>query len=162
MKIWNERPFEIRNLFNPAFCALILVRSIQGYEEVDKNGLPFSLALLVLPICLHKETRELIIARQRSYFLKAIGDTPQILVGIDNRIRGLLAYTFEGLGYAMSLQLTEVTMQGRFKSTKTRIRSKLEGTLESVECQKAARIIARKIAEVGDRTTIYTSLGIRL
>jgi len=57
MKTWNERPFEIRNLFNPAFCGVVLLRAFQGYEEEDASGMPFSLALLVLPLCLHKDSR---------------------------------------------------------------------------------------------------------
>jgi hypothetical protein len=46
MKPWNQRPFEIRNLFNPAFCALILFRALAGYEEESAGGMPFSLTLL--------------------------------------------------------------------------------------------------------------------
>jgi hypothetical protein len=49
MKRWDQRPFEMRNLFNPAFCGLVLFRAMQGYEEEDPNGIPFSLSLLVLP-----------------------------------------------------------------------------------------------------------------
>ena len=49
MKRWDQRPFEIRNLFNPAFCGLVLSRALHGYEEEDARGMPFSLTLLVLP-----------------------------------------------------------------------------------------------------------------
>ena len=35
MKRWDQRPFEIRNLFNPAFCGLVLSRALHGYEEED-------------------------------------------------------------------------------------------------------------------------------
>ena len=60
MKRWDQRPFEIRNLFNPAFCGLVLFRALHGYEEEDARGMPFSLSLLVLPLCLHKDSREVI------------------------------------------------------------------------------------------------------
>ena len=36
MKRWDQRPFEIRNLFNPAFCGLVLFRAMEGYEEEDR------------------------------------------------------------------------------------------------------------------------------
>jgi hypothetical protein len=55
VKPWNQRPFEIRNVFNPAFCGLVLFRAMQGYEDEDTRGMPFSLSLLVLPLCLHKD-----------------------------------------------------------------------------------------------------------
>jgi hypothetical protein len=57
MKRWDHRPFEVRNLFNPAFCGLVLFRALQGYEEENPDGMPFSIALLVLPLCLQKDAR---------------------------------------------------------------------------------------------------------
>ena len=70
MKRWDQRPFEIRNLFNPAFCGLVMFRALNGYEEENVCGLPFSLSLLVLPLCLHKNSRDVIAANPRSYLLK--------------------------------------------------------------------------------------------
>lgn len=161
MKKWNERPFEIRNLFNPAFCGVVLIRAFQGFEEEDGSGMPFSLALLVLPLCLHKDTREILSNNPRSYLLKTFSDNPQILVGFDERTRSLLPYTFEALGFTMQLQLFEVTYQGRLKMRDRGIRKKVDGTQESIECQRAARIVGRNFAKIRDRVTIYTTLGIR-
>ena len=125
MRIWNERPFEIRNLFNPAFCGVILLRALQGFEERDDSGMPFSLALLVLPLCLYKDSRELISNSPRSYLIKTISDNPQMLVGFAERTRSLLPYTFEALGFTMQLQSFEVTKQGRLRMKKKASAKKL-------------------------------------
>lgn len=161
MKNWNERPFEIRNLFNPAFCGVILLRAFLGFEEDDDSGMPFSLALLILPLCLYKDSRELIPKKSNSYLLKTIIDNPQMLVGFAERTRSLLPYTLEALGFTMHLQSFEVTEQGRFMVLKKGIRKKIEGTQESIECQKAARIVGKQFAKINDRLTIYTTFGIR-
>jgi hypothetical protein len=58
MKPWNQRPREIRNLFNPAFCGLVLTRGVEGFSETAKRPMPYSLTLLILPLCLHKRTRQ--------------------------------------------------------------------------------------------------------
>ena len=76
MKRWDLRPFEIRNLFNPAFCGLILFRGLQGYEEENLDGMPFSLTLLVLPLRLHKESRQVIADNSRSHLLKTVEKKP--------------------------------------------------------------------------------------
>ena len=55
MKTWNLRPPEIRTLFNPAFCGLVLAQGIKGYNQDTKSPIPFSLTLLILPLCLHKK-----------------------------------------------------------------------------------------------------------
>lgn len=161
MKKWNERPIEIRNLFNPAFCGVVLLRAFQGFEEEDDSGMPFSLALLVLPLCLHKDTREILPSNSRSYLLKTISDNPQVLVGFAERTRRLLPYTFEALGLMMQLQSFEVTDQGRLRMRDRGIHNKVDGTQESIECQRAARIVGKNFAKIGDRVTIYTTLGIR-
>jgi len=86
MKRWDQRPFEIRNLFNPAFCGLVLFRSLGGYEEKDSRGMPFSLTLLVLPLCLHKHSRETILDNARSYLLKTTEKNQQVMVGFADRV----------------------------------------------------------------------------
>jgi len=161
MKKWNERPFEIRNLFNPAFCGVLLLRAFQGFEEEDDSGMPFSLALLVLPLCLHKDTREIISNNPQRYLLKTISEKPQILIDFAERTRNLLPYTFEALGFVMQLRSFEVTSRGGLKLRDKGIRKKIDGTQESVECQRIARIVGKNFAKIGDRVTIYTTLGIR-
>jgi len=59
MKTWNKRPREIRTLFNPAFCGLVIARGIEGFYETAKRPIPYSLTLLILPLCLHKQTRNI-------------------------------------------------------------------------------------------------------
>jgi hypothetical protein len=161
MKPWHERPIEIRNLFNPAFCGLVLSRAMTGYEEDDDRGIPFSLLLLILPLCLHKETRSILARGSRSYFLKAVEAHPEILVGFPRRTNGMMSYTFEALGLLMQLGCFEVTAEGRLKSIEKRVRKSLTGTPESLEIQRVARFIGKEFARISDRITIYTSLGIK-
>ena len=97
MKRWDHRPFEVRNLFNPAFCGLILFRALQGYEEENADGMPFSLALLVLPLCLQKESRQVIADSPRSYLLKTVEKNPQLLVGFADRAKDLMPFALEAL-----------------------------------------------------------------
>ncbi len=87
MKRWDQRPFEIRNLFNPAFCGLVLFRALYGYEEEDARGMPFSLSLLVLPLCLHKDSREVIAGSPRSYLLKTTEKNQQVTVASPTGLR---------------------------------------------------------------------------
>lgn len=161
MKPWNQRPFEIRNLFNPAFCGVILFRSLSGYEEENGAGMPFSLSLLVLPLCLHKDTRELLSENSRGYLLKAVEKNPRILVGFSDRAKHALPFALEALGFLMERGCFTVTEDGRFKTMDKRVRKTVKGTAESVACQKVARFLGREFARVGDRVTIYTSLGVR-
>ena len=161
MRRWDERPVEIRNLFNPAFCGLVLMRALCGYEEEDQRGMPFSLVLLVLPLCLHKRSREILQAGNRSYLLKLITTSPELLVGFPQRTTDLLPYTFEALGLLMQMGLFRVDDQGRLKALPDNMRKSVTGSAETVSCQRVARFVGKEFARVGDRSTLYMTMGVR-
>lgn len=161
MKRWDERPFEIRNLFNPAFCGLVLFRALHGYEEQDARGMPFSLSLLVLPLCLHKDSREVITGSPRSYLLKTAEKNQQITVDFADRVTQILPYTFEGFGLLMERGCIAVMDDGRIQTVPDKLRKTIKGTDETVSCQKVARIVGKEFARIADRATIYTTFGVR-
>lgn len=161
MKRWDERPFEVRNLFNPAFCGLILFRAMQGYEEENPDGIPFSLALLVLPLCLQKDSRQVIADSPRSYLLKTVEKNPQLLVGFADRVTDLMPFALEAFGLLMERGCFVVSQDGRLKTAPDRVRKSVTGTSESVSCQRVARIIGKEFARIADRVTVYTTFGIR-
>lgn len=161
MKRWDQRPFEVRNLFNPAFCGLTLFRAMQGYEEENTDGMPFSLLLLVLPLCLHKDSREVIAGSSRSYLLKTVEKNPQLLVGFAGRTSDLMPYALESLGFLMERGCFFVSPDGRLKTMPDKVRKSVTGTNESISCQRVARIIGKEFARIADRATVYTTFGIR-
>lgn len=161
MKRWDERPFEIRNLFNPAFCGLVLFRALAAFEEVDSRGMPFSLTLLILPLCLQRDSREILARGNRSYFLKIIAANPQMLVDFPNRVTALLPFTQEALGLLMQLGTLVVEPDGRLKTVPEGVRKTPSGTAESIACQRVAKYLGKDFAQIGDRVTTYTTLGIR-
>lgn len=161
MKRWDRRPFEIRNLFNPAFCGLILFRALCGYEEEDSRGMPFSLTLLVLPLCLHKDSREVIASNPRSYLLKTTEKNQQVMVGFADRVTNMMPYAFEGFGLLMERGCITIADDGRIQTIPDNVRKAIKGTDETVSCQKVARIVGKEFARVADRVTVYTTFGIR-
>jgi hypothetical protein len=161
MKRWDRRPFEIRNLFNPAFCGLILFRALHGYEEEDPRGMHFSLSLLVLPLCLHRDSREVIAGSPRSYLLKTTEKNQQIMVGFADRVTQMLPYAFEGFGLLMERGCIAIANDGRIQTVPNMVRKTVIGTSETVSCQKVARVVGKEFARIADRVTVYTTFGIR-
>lgn len=153
MKRWDQRPFEIRNLFNPAFCGLVLFRALHGYEEEDARGMPFSLSLLVLSLCLHKDSREVIAGSSRSYLLKTIEKNQQVMVGFADRVTKMLPFTFEGFGLLMERGCIIVTDDGRIQTVPNKVRKTVSGTDETISCQRVARIVGKEFARIADRVT---------
>lgn len=161
MKPWNLRPREIRNLFNPAFCGVILARGVEGFTQEVNRPMPFSLTLLILPLCLHKRTREQIKQMQRAYFTKILQEHPEIRVDLAQRARGLLPYTMEAFAYLMSCGAIDVDESGCIALRDNAVRKSIAGSQDTKDCQTVARSLGRKLALINDRVTIYATLGIR-
>ena len=161
MKRWDERPIEVRNLFNPAFCGLVLFRALQGYEEVHPEGMPFSLTLLVLPVCLQKDSREVISVNSRSNFLRIVEKHPEVAVGLAARTTAMLPYALEAFGLLMERGCIAVNDRGHVQTKADKVRKTISGTAETVSCQRVARFLGKEFARIANRTTVYTALGIR-
>lgn len=161
MKTLIDRPREVRVLFNPAFCGLVIARAIDGYSNTSTRPMPFSLSLLILPLCLHQRTREIFKAGNRSYFTKILEDHPEIRVDFAERTSGLFPYAMEGFAYLAHCGAIEIDEAGAISLVKGRVRQTISGTQDSKDCQTVARSMGRKFAQLGDRATVYTSLGIR-
>ncbi|MBB3454199.1 hypothetical protein FHT86_002455 [Rhizobium sp. BK313] len=161
MKAWHQRPIEIRNLFNPAFCGLVLFRAINAYREVDKAGMPFSLSLLVLPLCLQRQSRDILQRGNRSYFLKITAEHPEMQVDFARRCSDVFPFTLEALGVLTHVKALAINPDGRLLTNPDGVRKTISGTAESIACQRVAAYLGKEFARVGDRATIYTTLGIR-
>ena len=73
----------------------------------------------------------------------------------------ILPYTFEGFGLLMERGCMSVSDDGRIRTLPKKVRKTVDGTAETVACQKAARIVGREFARIADRATVYTTFGIR-
>ncbi len=123
--------------------------------------MPFSLSLLVLPLCLHKDSREVIASSPRSYLLKTTEKNQQVVVGFADRVTQMLPYAFEGFGLLMERGCITVADDGRIQTVTNKVRKTVSGTDETVSCQKVARIVGKEFARIADRATVYTTFGIR-
>lgn len=123
--------------------------------------MPFSLSLLVLPLCLHKDSREVIANSPRSYLLKTTEKNQQVMVGFADRATQMLPYAFEGFGLLMERGCITVADDGRIQTVSKKVRKAVSGTDETVSCQKVARIVGKEFARIADRATVYTTFGIR-
>lgn len=161
MKPWDSRPREIRNLINPAFCGLLLARGIEGYCDETEKSMPFSLSLLILPLCLHKRTRDQLKAATRSYLIKIIEEHPEFRVDLAQRASNLLPYAMESYALLSSHGAITVDGNGGISTVQGKIKRTISGSQETKDCQSVARILGKKLAQINDRATIYTALGIR-
>lgn len=161
MKPWNKRPFEYRRFYNPAFCAVLLMRAIKEYKNVSGKGMPFSLSFLILPLCLHEDSLNILNSIKKSSFLKVLSENPELLVGFADRVAYLLPYTLEGLGYAFQSESFIINKDGSLQIKNGGVKTDISGSIEVKACQGTAIYLGRAFARIGSTVTIFTSMGVR-
>ncbi len=161
MNRWDQRPRELRTLLNPAFCGLLIARAVISYEERSAKPMPYSLVLLVLPISLHPATRAIFKSKPRAFLTTILSENPEIQIGLAERAKGLMPYSMEALSYLSERNMIRVSGQGGISIDASQVMKSIKGTEDTKSCQTIAKVLGKKLAETGDRATVYTSLGIR-
>ena len=161
MRDWSSRPFEERNLFNPAFCAVVLAAAIREYERVSGKSMPYSLTLLVLPVCLHLASREQILENKRLSVLRVFALRPDLLVDFAERARALVQYATEAFALLASKDCIKVGGDGGISLIPRQVSPQPLNTQDAERCRAAAVVLGRDFARINDRVTVYTSLSIR-
>lgn len=162
MRPWNQRPREIAYLFNPAFCALVLREVVSGFVEEVPTGMSYPLLFLVLPIVLHKATRE---ALPRSVATKMhpwIQEHEEARIGFARRCAGLAPYTREAVLFACLEGLLAFSAGGMLVAPRKRLpRTDWGSDFDCTVCMERARFVGRWLATAGDNATVLAMWGVR-
>ena len=165
MKPWFERPIEEANLLNPAFCCTVLAASIVGYSSVDDVGMPYPLTFMVLPIVLHKSTRESLPRSTRTSLAAWMQDNAEAKGRYAERLLSLKPHTREatrlGLLYGwVTLHQDWLVQTILGESDLTRILHKLDD--EANNCVSRAKLVGKWLALAGSPQTVMALWGVRL
>ena len=98
---WEQRPLELANLFNPAFCSILLHDSILAYQNENAQGMPYPVVFLILPIVLHKSTREKLPSKITTKMHVWVQNNPEVHIHFAEHTRYLIPYTKESLIFGM-------------------------------------------------------------
>ena len=159
---WEKRPIEVSNLLNPAFCSVLLRGAIRAFQEEADEGMPYALSFLMLPIVLHKLTRQALPRTIRTRLHVWLQDRPEVRVDFAKRTRDLVPFTKEALIFGIGCDFFTIDESGRLVVVRRGSRRFpwASGTEPHV-CYKKAEFVGRWFAQTGDPTTILTMWGIR-
>lgn len=161
MKKWESRANEIAYLLNPAFCGRILYNSIKTYAEESKRPMPFPLVYLILPLVLHKKTRERIKSVTKMQIW--VQRNTDVLIDFAERTKNLVQITNEAVEFLMQSGMIMLTndacleLAKLFKVSDTR---KFTNS-EIKDCINKSSSVAKWFAQAGTVETIYTCWGVR-
>ncbi len=164
MTVWNKRVVEEANLFNPAFCAVLLAKASEEFTKKTQQPFPFALAFLVLPVVLHHGTRSALPGSTVTSLMPWIQEHREQLVNFAGRVQSLRAITREAILFGTQNETLAVAGSGGIaigarRLTATERRTGLF-TDEARECVERAGFLGRWLAAAGTPATIYSAWGI--
>lgn len=159
MKNWKERPVEVANLLNPAFCGEVISIAVREYNNISLQGFPFALVYMILPIVLHKKTRDRINLRGRVPMHVWLQDNQDLKVNFSDRAREMAPICRESLLFLMQLDVIEFDNKGELFSRNIGRVRKRSG--EVLECVKKSEYLGRWLSNAGSESTIFAMWGVR-
>ena len=164
MQAWSKRVVEEANLFNPAFCAVLLAKTSEEFTKKTQQPLPFALAFLVLPVVLHGGTRAALPGSTVTSLLPWLQEHREQLVNFSGRVQSLRAITREAILFGTQNETRAITDAGGIavgarRQTATERRTALF-TDEARDCVDRAGFLGRWLAAAGTPAVIYSAWGI--
>ncbi|PPB08836.1 three component ABC system middle component [Brevibacillus laterosporus] len=162
MKSWYERPQEIAYLLNPAFCGEVIRRSTTKYYENTDVPFQYPLLFLILPIVLHRATRDKFPSSSRKQMHVWLQENQSVRIGFASRAKELVPITKESVIFLMQLDALEINNNGNVQVPKYR-KVKLDGHTdgEIAEIMNRAEMIGKWFSRAGTVSTIYTMWGVK-
>jgi Family of unknown function (DUF6521) len=112
MKPWAERTREEAYLLNPAFCCVTITTACAGYCESGGHPLPFALVFMILPVTLHKHTRDSLPRTSRTSMPAWLQEHADARLGFYERLMALQPHTREAVRYGLAFNWIAVGDSG--------------------------------------------------
>ena len=159
---WAERSAEEARIFNPAFCGEMIGRTVCEYHRARHAALSMVITFLVLPLTLHRRTREALPGRANTAFAGWVAEHAALLVELPERARHLRAVSREALLFAVRHQLLALDAGGLLPGARPVQRNaQLAISTDEVDSvRRAASLLGRWFANQGTQTSILQGMGV--
>jgi hypothetical protein len=159
---WSERPIEA-NLFNPAFCALVLRHAIDPYQKTTRQGMDYSMVFVVLPVVLHKATREMIPGIITTRMHVWAQRHHEVRIGFADRMQNMVPITKEAILFGVQHGALRFDEQGALILGSGSLHEYDGGPDSDVaSCLKKATFVGRWFADAGTTATLLAAWGVKI
>ncbi|WP_214626132.1 three component ABC system middle component [Paenibacillus agaridevorans] len=157
MKNWYQRPTEVANLLNPAFCGYLLKEYVKSYEGETGSGVPYELIFLLLPIVLHRHTREQLPSSVRTHMQAWLQSNPELRIGFAHRVNEMINITRETMMFLINKGYISISNGCILATDKRYKRYQIDEAIK--EYANKSKFVGRWFS-TSSSSTIYTMWGI--
>jgi hypothetical protein len=160
---WKSRSREVVTLFNPAFCCIVLSSAVVGYSLKETRGMFLPLSYLLLPLVLHKPTRDVLPNSTSTSLAAWLEENPSVRIQFQERVKSLKPFVGEAIIFGarhnyLSFQHGYIISSLTYNNINS-ILSKTHGEVR--ECIMRARLVGKWMAAAGSVETVFGLWEIR-
>lgn len=159
---WSERPTEEANNFNPAFCGELLCRSVGEYYKKAGQPMSIALAFVVLPLALHRGSRDQLPKMASTAFAGWIATHDNVIAELPLRLERLRPVVREAMIFSIRQNRLAVQGGGLVPGS-----SKLSSTTKAAistddtgQARSAAALLGRWFGAQGDAPSVLQGFGV--
>jgi hypothetical protein len=160
---WRNRSRDIANIFNPPFCCTILTSSIFYYQKKFPLGMIFPLTYLVLPLVIHKQTRNCLPVTIKTSLPMWVEKNSNLLFQLNDHVNDLKPFLMESILFGFHYNWLKVNNGFvKISLTDNKVKSfdsKLKGEVH--ECFLKSKFLGRWFSNSGNPETILGLFGVK-
>jgi len=159
---WTDRPQEEARNFNPAFCGELVFRAVAEAHNRHALHFNFSLSFLILPLILHRPTRDILPGRASVAFAGWIAERRSLLVDVPEKIKVLRPITREAILFSIQHDLLAVQNGDLIPGSRPfRLTTRPDPSTEDTNgARSAAALLGRWFANQSSVSSIMQGLGV--
>lgn len=161
MNTWNNRPFDVANLYNPAYLGRIMTAYVESYSKTTGRGLPLEILYVTLPLIFVKSYRDRLPLRSNALFHKWLMENNDIKFNYFSSVKQLLPYIKEALIFLVQRKI--ILLEGNELCLINSIKQKLKtDTLEVQSTLKKAVFMGKWISKIEEPEMIYSFMEVQV
>ncbi|MFJ6900567.1 three component ABC system middle component [Streptomyces hokutonensis] len=154
---WAERPPLGAAMYNPALIACLLCAAAGAYKRHTPAGMPLALSFVIVPLALHRGSRDAFPATTSTHLSKWVERHPVVRTGFPDRAQALVDSVRQGLRFALRHRILELHEDALLPSAALPAKAAEYPELDDI--LRIGRLLGRWLAK-DDTATVFALLGV--
>lgn len=156
---WEGRSPVVASMLNPALIATVVTAAAEEFERVGERRMPWELVFIVVPLVLHRDTRQALPSRTTSHLPNWIAKNPTLHAGFPERAQEMVPHVQEGLRFALREDAVTLNEDGLLTGAFPR-KSRPAAIGDIAEIVRVAGFLGRWFSKVDRTSTVYSYFGV--
>jgi Family of unknown function (DUF6521) len=156
--IWTKRPTEVANLFNPAYCSMLINSMCNGYQTALPEGVPYPLVFVAMSVVMYPDSARLLPTTSNTKLHIWLQKNPEVLFNFAERTKKLAPYVRESIAFGLSHGVIQLAPNARIVALPVRglgQRASLDAAV------KHSQLVGKILGKINDVQSVFSMFGVR-